>query len=449
MNAPDRKQGHDGERMLVALVDLARHAYTDDLSAAENLGQVRLEETWQRTRSSRRRWFSPSGPVLAAALAVALVLPGAYLMYGRHPRLTYQVANGTVEADGRIHQTRPGTVVVFSEGSQIDVEAGTRARVVSTTSEGGRVLLEDGDLRADIVHRPRTHWSVEAGPYTIRVTGTAFDVRWSVADDRLECRMKHGSVVITGPLVPTGVTLTAGMRLTVSPRSHQLALDDASSGLAAAPLAARALAAAPGTEPASSPVNDDRGLSNEATSRHRTVALVSPRRREPTRRSEAQADESGPSWSRRLALGEFQSVLTDAERQGLDRVIERAPATDLSALADAARYTHHVATSRRALLALRARFPETIESRDTAFFLGGLAEDETGANATATSIGWYEQYLRECPNGRFVNEAMGRNMVLAHKLRGAAAARPTADEYLRRFPRGPYAAAARKLLRNP
>ena len=446
MSAREERQGQDGERMLGALVDLARTTYTDDLSAGENLGLVRLEQTWERKRGPRRRWFSPGPSVLAAALAVAVVLPAAYLLYGRHPRLTYQVANGTVEADGRIRQTRPGTVVVFSEGSQIDVEAGARARVVSTTNEGGRLLLEDGDLRADIVHRPSTHWTVEAGPYTIRVTGTAFDVRWSVSDDRLECQMKHGSVVITGPLVPTGVTLTAGMRLTVSPRTHQLALDDASSGTATASVGSRgAVPSAPSAEPAPLTTNDDRGLSNEGSTRRRApIAMLSPHRRESARRSEGPADEARLTWSRRLALGEFQSVLTDAEHQGLDRVLERAPAPDLSALADAARYTHHAATSRRALLALRARFPQSIESRDTAFFLGGLAEDETGP--TATSIGWYEQYLRESPSGRFVNEALGRSMVLAHKLRGATAARPTAEEYLRRFPRGPYAAAARKLL---
>ena len=40
-------------------------------------------------------------------------------------------------------------------------------------------------------------------------------------------------------------------------------------------------------------------------------------------------------------------------------------------------------------------------------------------------------------------------MVMTQKLKGIEAARPIADEYLGRFPEGPYAAAARKLMRAP
>jgi hypothetical protein len=40
-------------------------------------------------------------------------------------------------------------------------------------------------------------------------------------------------------------------------------------------------------------------------------------------------------------------------------------------------------------------------------------------------------------------------MMLLYKQRGAAAAKPVADEYLRRFPNGPYAAAARKIDEEP
>jgi len=139
-------------------------------------------------------------------------------------------------------------------------------------------------------------------------------------------------------------------------------------------------------------------------------------------------------------------------------VLESAPASDLSALADAARYTHSDAVARRALLALRGRLPAAKESRDSAFFLGGLAEgNASGAGAAglatagpaaaglAAAIDWYDRYLRECPTGRFLDEAWGRKVVLTNKLRGSSAARPIAEEYLRRFPQGTYAAAARKL----
>src|SRR6185369_14101581 len=110
----------------------------------------------------------------------------------------------------------------------------------------------NGDAAVEIAHRPRAHWTVEAGPYSIRVTGTAFDVRWSSAEDRLDCRMKHGSAVITGPLVPACVTLDAGMRFVASPRAGQATIGEAGSVVAAG--GSRTAGAPASPPPATEPV---------------------------------------------------------------------------------------------------------------------------------------------------------------------------------------------------
>jgi TolA-binding protein len=102
--------------------------------------------------------------------------------------------------------------------------------------------------------------------------------------------------------------------------------------------------------------------------------------------------------------------------------------------------------ARRALLAERRRFADSLHAREAAFFLGGLSEDETGAGSARNALDWYERYLRESPRGPYAPQALGRQMVLVHKLRGATAARSIAEDYLERFPDGPYAAPARKLL---
>ena len=52
------------------------------------------------------------------------------------------------------------------------------------------------------------------------------------------------------------------------------------------------------------------------------------------------------------------------------------------------------------------------------------------------------------PRGTYAAQALGRQMVLVHKLRGADAARPIAREYMARFPSGPYAEPAKKLLQD-
>jgi hypothetical protein len=453
--------------MVKTFVDLVQHTYGDDLSAREQMGLVRLEQAWRRERTPRQRLNFIGLRALVAALAVAAIVPAGFLAYRRYAHVTYQVVNGTVGEAGLIRPTRPGgTVVVFSEGSQIGLEGAARARVASMTAEGGRVVLEDGDAGVEIVHRPHAQWTVEAGPYSIRVTGTAFDVRWSSSDYRLSCRMKRGSVVITGPLVPAGVTLTAGMQLRASPRAGQLTIDD---GETAAGAAGGTVAAAAGPAPSAggdpAPGDDAPGSAEQGPRRRGTHAVGSIVHREALRRAGPAPDErrrgsseriSTSTWSQRIAQGDFQTVLAEAEAEGLDHVLDVAPAGDLSALADAARYTHHATTARRALVALRERLPGSRESRDTAFFLGGLAEGESTsgdrgdvAAGAAVAIDWYDRYLRECPTGRFVNEALGRKMVLTNKLRGSSAAQPLAAEYMRRFPGGPYATAARKLLQAP
>ena len=79
---------------------------------------------------------------------------------------------------------------------------------------------------------------------------------------------------------------------------------------------------------------------------------------------------------------------------------------------------------------------------------GGLSEDQSGSTAikSQAALDWYDTYLRESPNGSFVRAVLGRKMVLVQRLRGSAAARPIAAEYLQRFSDGPYAGTAKKLV---
>jgi hypothetical protein len=143
-------------------------------------------------------------------------------------------------------------------------------------------------------------------------------------------------------------------------------------------------------------------------------------------------------WAKKVARGEFAAVLGEARAAGLGRVLAAAPAPDLAALADAARYARQNVLGREALLALRERFPHAPEARDSAFLLGRLSG---GANALA----WYDRYLGEQPGGSYASQALGRSMMLRYERGERALAASLADAYLARFPDGPYAESARKL----
>ena len=149
-----------------------------------------------------------------------------------------------------------------------------------------------------------------------------------------------------------------------------------------------------------------------------------------------------------VARGDFQGVLADAEQNGLTRTLDTASVDELNALADAARYVRRNDVARRTLLAALDRFPHSGTARDAAFFLGGLAEEESGVAARKAALEWYQRYMAESPGGTYAAQALGRQMILVHQLRGAAAARPIAAAYLQRFPSGPYAAPAKKLLQD-
>jgi TolA-binding protein len=150
----------------------------------------------------------------------------------------------------------------------------------------------------------------------------------------------------------------------------------------------------------------------------------------------------GKTWAAALSAGEFDTILEEAERD-IGHVLASRGTEDLAALADAARYRRHDDVARRALLAQRRRFPGSPRAADAAFFLGRL--DEKGGRGPGSALSWYERYLDEAPSGSYVAEALGRKMMAVEEIHGAAAARNVADQYLRRFPRGSYAGAARAL----
>ncbi|HWA73089.1 MAG TPA: FecR domain-containing protein [Polyangiaceae bacterium] len=357
----------------------------------------------------------------AACLCVAL---GAWWLHT--PALTYAVLGGAVESGvvvGREH-----TKIHFSDGSEVALEPGAQASIEDMTARGGRVKLRQGRVTVDIVKKPDTRWFVDAGPYAVRVTGTAFDVRWSSAERKFELDLHHGSVVITGPQIDKGYTLGAGQKL-IGRSEGPVVVEGPTRALSSA-----LRSASPGRSPSSV---QGAIASADATS---TSAEALPPLEAPQNARVPEASAHTP-WSQKVAQGKFQAVIDEAQRRGLEQTLATASIEDLSALADAARYASSTGIARRALLAERQRFARSNAAREAAFFLGRLAE-ERGEGA----LEWYDRYLSESPKGPYASQALGRRMMIFYRQRGQETTLPLAREYLQRFPKGPYATAARKIL---
>ncbi len=424
MAEPNGRTPHDALHARVArLGALARAAIPTEVSGNVHArGKDRLVDALAAgaAQPHRTRW-----PFAAATLAAA-VLALVVLVASPQPRLTYVVDDVPVTSD-YVQGGARGVTARFSEGTEVRFAPRSQGRIASVTRRGARVQVEAGRAAFHVVHRPSAEWLTEAGPFTITVTGTEFDVTW--ANERLEVNLHAGSVVVRGPLVSGGVALHAGQTLLADVARGELTIRDAA---AASP-------APVGTESpaAERPAGDGSALPPSVSAE---PALPPSSRRvdppvEPSRRPEVR------TWRARIADGDFAGVLAEADARGVLASLRESSLSDLAALADAARYAGRSDLARRALGAERTRFPGSAEARSSAFLLGRMEE----ASQPAAAIGWYDRYLAESPAGSLASEALGRKMITVARMSGRAAARPVAEEYLRRFPGESFGATASDL----
>jgi hypothetical protein len=410
------------------LSHLAREASGDALTQAEHAGLQSLERTLARRKDRRR------SARVAGWLAFAAALGATVAVFFLHDRaLTFQVNQGRVSEGGYIVAESANATVRFSDQSELGMELGTRLRVSRLEVRGAHMMLEGGLLHVRIRPRPQATWSIDAGPYIVHVTGTEFDLAWDVAEQTLDLRLHEGKITLEGPLGNGALYMQAGQHLVANARDGSLSIVNEHDVESPSPSPADANAQVHGDPSGPSAVL---GLPPSAAPRSGSSAGTVHQTAAP----------DGPTWASRVARGDFQGILEEAERHGVDRTLTDAPLGDLAALADAARYARRQDVARRALMAERTRFPGSVQARDAAFFLGGLAET---AGDDAGALSWNETYLDESPSGALASQALGRKMMIVRRLRGPDEARVVAAEYLRRFHDGPYAPYARKLQPSP
>ena len=386
--------------------------------------RARLVESTMRSHARRRvKWVA----MMAAAAFVAVALVFGLRRAREDRAVTFLI--GPEHAPGAIgvYVTPPlgsDLTLEFSEGTRILLDQGAHGRVVAATARGAALVLETGRARLDVVHRANSEWTVAAGPYTVAVTGTSFDVTWVASTGTIEVHVARGAVVVRGPGVESGVEVkdqqhfvgTASARFEERPAT---AVSDL-------PLIASARAESCPAGSGSCDPSASAASSNPAAPGSSQAASASAR-----------------PWSELAAKGDYKQIVAEAESRGIDSALASSSEADLSALADAARYTARGDVARKALTAMRSRFPRSAHAASAAFLLGRMSEDAGNMRA---AIGWYDSYLAEAPGGALAAEAMGRRMVALRRAGQTSEARRAAETYLGRFPKGPYAGVAREMV---
>jgi TolA-binding protein len=302
--------------------------------------------------------------------------------------------------------------IVFKGGSEINLSSEAAARIIASTTDEVRIDLASGKVHCSINKNHKTKWQVEAGPYTVHVTGTVFTTVWDPDGSKLDVTVSRGSVVVTGAnLSAHGVQLSVGDHLQVDGEKALIALSpDASDNTPAVPdenpsadAPAAFLASEPGPE-----------------SEHSTDAALS----HPFKKSVANRNAEG-ARGRMLAAGDVE---------------------ELWQVAMQARYNRDGSAAKTALLTIRKKFKNTERAETAAFLLGRVFQELQGNSEAATK--WFRRYLDETPNGPLAEEALGRLLDVYDKSGRSKAAERCAERYLSLYPTGLFSESARQVLKN-
>lgn len=411
MNAEERRPE---EEMLLRTTDALLDAAGDVAPPPDRILAARAALVARTSReprpqtparsSLRQSWWIP----LAAAIVTVAI--GLFVLGRGASPITFSVDGGEAMTSGFIRSTADReTAVSFTDGSSIILAAGTTGRVNEVSARGARFAVEQGHIGVHVAKREGgADYVIEAGPYRVKVTGTRFSVDWDPSRQHMLVAVTEGAVVVTGPTAEGGITVGVGDALDLGPR--ETSDTRPSSSASAVAVAPQSASAAP------------------------SVAVASS--------AELPKDEAPRlSWSARIAKGDFASVLSEADARGIEATLASAPLDDLMALGDAARYGGRGGVATQVLETVRKRFPGSQPASTAAFLLARAADDSGNAGR---AIALYDATMSE--GGAFAAEALGRKMLLVKRTSGNGAAKGIAKDYLRTYPKGPYAGAAQAIV---
>jgi TolA-binding protein len=392
----------------------------DDLLARQRLpSTLRLEP---RRAPRRALWILAAAVALSAAGAGALVL--------RPRALDVTIADKPGLPGSWVAAPSDAQVPIrFSDGTDVKLASGSQARILDITGRGAHLMLESGAATLSVKPRPRAQWTVSAGPYTVEVRGTRFEIGWSPQDELLTLTLTEGKIAVSGCALGDSRPMFAGETLRASCRDKDFRITrtpppEAAETLSAPPPGAASASAGPVGAPA---------------------ALAPAPGESPSPHAASTRPGAAPSgaWQALARASKFKEAFDLAREAGFDNELDRAAVPDLLLLGDAARLSGSATHALRAYQKVRARAPGTPWAANAAFAMGRVYFDQMDAFAEAAR--WFATYSSEQHDGPLAREALGREMEARARAGDRAEAARAAGQYLRRYPNGPHAPLARTL----
>jgi TolA-binding protein len=340
----------------------------------------------------------------------------------------------------------------FSEGTKVDFGSGALARVIHLTPQGGVLELKQGHAALEVVPLPGARWSLRAGPFTIVVTGTKFDVVWDAEADSLEVVMHEGQVMLVGCGFGEGRSLTVGQTARARCKDSSIAVgygqhvefgSVSEAGSGSSPPGARADETS-SAQAGVAPSEPAAPTGQVAGPNHPTAEGVSggDGHAEPRPSTSASASPA-LDWRALAQAGSYAQARQAVEAAGFESTLAQLGPSDLMLLGEALRHAGALDKSAQTFVTLRRRFGGSNEASMAAFALGRLHFDARRAYGNAAR--WFSAYLKESPNGAFAREALGRLMEANFKGRNVAESERLARRYLKLYPAGPHAELATRI----
>ena len=198
--------GPKDSRTLTALTELARDSVERPTTVELDQGLDTLLARIAVGRAQRRRFLRWSLVGATAALCIVVGLQVVSVARQRlpdpaPPALAYQIRGGSVLEGGYLRESgHSGIKLLFNEGTKFELNPGTRGRLRAVDKEGARVAIEHGTASFEVTPSSDRRWLVEVGPFLVAVKGTVFTVSWDASSERFELRLRHGRVVVSGPV---------------------------------------------------------------------------------------------------------------------------------------------------------------------------------------------------------------------------------------------------------
>jgi len=369
--------------------------------------EARVNRLWGRVQDSqgnRRAWLMPAlgGALLAAAgMIVALAVSSQPLAVGN------ELAAG-----------RTTTVGHFSDGSEVALATASAVRLVTDSKNEVRVELERGEATFEVSKRPSRKFVVAAGDVEVKVVGTRFTVNHTQAG--VDVSVERGIVEVT--LSGKTVRLTAGQKWSEADVEEEDA--EAVADVPAVPTIPDSVAGGVSPLPASGhPLPGEKTHRRHHASKKtapKPVAApsepaVAPQTPVLPATGGAIADPPAPLPAPGPTAAELFNDALSARREG--RASDAALAYER----------------------LLRDFPHDSHTATAAFELGRVRMDQL--NDLRGSALALEQALKLAPDGTFVEEALSRLVRAYDGLGTKSACVHYRDQYLARFPSGPYASS--------